>query len=74
MIAYAALELSDQGIKSQVVDVVTSVLFAPEDPSAMLKVMTDETTRIVRSYHYEKKDTVGAREIRRLILVSRYQT
>ena len=44
---YTALELSSQGLKSQVVDVVTSVLFAPEDPNAVLREMVAETTRIV---------------------------
>ena len=34
-------------MKSQVVDVVTSVLFAPEDPNAVLREMVAETTRIV---------------------------
>lgn len=32
---YTALELSNQGLKSQVIDVVTSVLFAPEDPNCL---------------------------------------
>lgn len=59
---YTALELSDQGIKSQVVDVVTSVLFAPEDPSAVLKVMTDETTRIVSLTITEKGYCRGSRD------------
>lgn len=44
---YTALELSNQGLKSQVVDVVTSVLFAPEDPNTVLREMVAETTRIV---------------------------
>lgn len=44
---YTALELSGQGLKSQLVDVVTSVLVAPEDPNAVLREMAAETTRIV---------------------------
>lgn len=44
---YTALELSDQGLKSQVVDVVTSVLVAPEKPYAVLQAMASEATRIV---------------------------
>lgn len=59
---YNALELSDQGIKSQVVDVVTSVLFAPEYPRAVLKVMTAETTKIVSLTITEKGYCRGSRD------------
>ncbi len=44
---YTALELSGLGLKSQVVDVVTSVLVAPEGPNAVLQEMAAEATRIV---------------------------
>jgi fructuronate reductase len=44
---YTALELSDRGLKSQIVDVVTSVLVAPEGPNAVLQKMAVKETRIV---------------------------
>ncbi|WP_412562197.1 mannitol dehydrogenase family protein [Thalassobius sp. MITS945101] len=44
---YTALELSGQGLKCQVVDVVTSVLVAPEDPNAVLQELIAKATRIV---------------------------
>lgn len=45
--AYTALELSEQGLKPQVVNTVAHVLVAPEDPDAVLAAMSAATTRIV---------------------------
>ena len=59
---YTALELSEDGIKSQIVDVITSVLVAPEDPSAVLKVMSAETTKIVSLTITEKGYCLGQRD------------
>ena len=56
---YTALELSDEGIKSQIVDVITSVLVAPEDPNAVLKVMSAESTKIVSLTITEKGYCLG---------------
>jgi fructuronate reductase len=44
---YTALEMSGRGFKTHVVDVITAVLVAPEDPSAVLQLMAAETTKIV---------------------------
>ena len=44
---YTAVEISEHGLNPQVIDVVTDVLVAPENPAAVLRVMTAETTRIV---------------------------
>jgi fructuronate reductase len=44
---YTAVEISEQGLKPQVIDVVTKVLVAPEDPAAVLHAMASEATKIV---------------------------
>jgi len=44
---YTALEMSALGPKPRIVDSITGVLFAPEDPDAVLTAMAAETTRIV---------------------------
>ncbi len=59
---YTALELSEDGIKTQMVDVITSVLVAPEDPKAVLKVMSAETTKIVSLTITEKGYCLGRRD------------
>ncbi len=58
---YTALEMSDQGLTAQVIDVVTSVLVAPEDPAAVLRAMAAETTRIVSLTITEKGYCRGGR-------------
>lgn len=44
---YSAVALSDQKSEAQVVDVVTDVLVAPENPQAVLDVMVPAVTKIV---------------------------
>ena len=44
---YLAVESSGDGLKPQVIDIVTDVLVAPEDPVAVLDAMAAEDTRIV---------------------------
>ena len=44
---YTAVEMSENGFRPQVIDVITDVLVAPEDPEAVLREMSSETTRIV---------------------------
>ncbi len=44
---YTAVEMSEHGLNPQVIDVITDVLVAPENPAAVLHAMTAETTRIV---------------------------
>ncbi|MCL4138673.1 UNVERIFIED_CONTAM: hypothetical protein GTU68_005954, partial [Idotea baltica] len=44
---YTAVEMSENGIRPQVIDVVSEVLVAPENPEAVLREMASEHTRIV---------------------------
>jgi len=44
---YSAVETSGDGLKPHVVDIITDVLVAPEDPAAVLDAMAAEDTRIV---------------------------
>ena len=44
---YTAVEMSELGLNTELIDVVTDVLVAYEDPEAVLKAMTDKNTCIV---------------------------
>lgn len=44
---YSAVALSDRGSETQVVDIVTDVLVAPENPQAVLDAMVSSDTKIV---------------------------
>jgi fructuronate reductase len=52
--AYTAVELGPDGEKPQVISIINDVLVAPEDPGAVLDVMSAATTRIVTSTVTEK--------------------
>src|SRR6478735_19202 len=45
--AYTAVELGPDGATPRVIDVVSGVLVAPEDPEAVLSAMADPAVRIV---------------------------
>jgi len=45
--AYTAVELGPDGERPQVISIINDVLVAPEDPRAVLEVMSAPTTRIV---------------------------
>tara|TARA_B110000090_G_scaffold185238_1_gene213126 strand:- start:1943 stop:3388 length:1446 start_codon:yes stop_codon:yes gene_type:complete len=45
--AYTALELAPEGVIPRVIDVITNVLVARENPEAVLQVMSDPAIRIV---------------------------
>ena len=44
---YTAVEMSERGLATQLIDVVTDVLVAYEDPEAVLQAMADKNTCIV---------------------------
>lgn len=52
--AYTAVELGPDGEKPQIVTIINDVLVAPENPGAVLDVMSAPTTRIVTSTVTEK--------------------
>lgn len=59
---YLAVEVSAEGLQPQRIDVVTDVLVAPEDPEAVMSVMTSQSVHLVTLTITEKGYCRGAGE------------
>lgn len=51
---YHAVEVSDQGLNPRLMDIVTDVIVAPENPQSVIEIMASENTRIVSMTVTEK--------------------